>query len=394
MPLQGLSVVELGVAMAGPFCAMTLADYGAEVVKVEKPDGGDESRHWGPFLNGGLSHYFAAVNRNKKSVVLDIKTPPGRAAFLALVKAADVLIDNFRPGLLDAIGLGFDRLSELNPRLVYCSISGFGAQGPRRGDRANDMLMQAFAGVMSLTGDEHSGPVRSGMSVADVGAGLFALSGILMALEQRHRTGRGQKVSTSLLEGQLAMLTNQISRYFATGQNPSRSGSGSQLAIPYQAFAAQDDWIVVAAFTERMWQGVCRALDMPHWCDEPRYKDGAARLRHKEELLALLTAVFKTRTAADWLARLSREGVPCSEIMTLERLLQDEQVAAVNMIEAVEHPVAGRVRMAGLPIKFSDAHGMVRTPPPDLGEHTAEILAGLDLTPDHVQAILDSAKEA
>lgn len=268
--LHGLKVLELGVAMSGPFCAMTLADYGADVVKIEPVGSGDESRHWPPYFPQQVSHYFVAANRNKRSLALDLKHPDGLAVLQALAAEADVLIDNFRHGALERIGISYDKLAARNPRLIYCSISGFGPSGPLAEERANDIFMQAFAGNMSITGEEGRGPVKAGMSVADIGAGLYGVIGILMALQARQRTGHGQRVDTSLMEGQLAMLANQITSYFSTGRAPVRRGASSQLSVPYQAFQAADDWVVVAAFTNRMWEGVCHALARRHLPSEDR----------------------------------------------------------------------------------------------------------------------------
>lgn len=387
-PLTGLKVIEVGVAMAGPFCGMTLADYGAEVIKIERIGEGDESRRWPPHFPGDVGYYFAAANRNKKSVAVDLKSPEGLALLKELARGADVLVDNFRFGALEKLGLGYEELSELNPRLIYCSISGFGPNGPRAEDRANDIFMQAFSGNMSITGEEGRGPVKSGISVADVGAGMFGTIGVLLALQARERTGRGQRVDTSLLEGQIAMLSYHLTSYFATGKPPVRRGAGSQVSVPYQAFQAQDDWVVVAAFTERMWEGVCAAIQRPHWATDPRFANAKQRAANRTVLIPMLAEVFATRTVDEWVALLSAQGVPCSSVNSIDKVVVDPQVQAREMVVEVEHPTAGRIRMAGLPVKLSENPGRVASPPPLLGEHTRQVLKDLGLPDQRIDALV------
>ena len=387
-PLAGIKVLEVGVAMAGPFCGMTLGDYGADVVKIERIGEGDESRTW---LNdpypGKFSSYFAAANRNKRSLAIDLKHPAGVAILKQLAAGADVLIDNFRVGALEKLGLDYATLAAANPRLVYCSISGFGPSGPRAHERANDIFMQAFSGLMSFTGEEGRGPVKAGISVADITAGMFGVIGVLLAIEARHRTGRGQRVDTSLLEGQIAMLAQFLTGYFASGRVPVRRGTSSQLGATYQAFQAKDDWVVVAAFTQRMWQGVCRAIERTEWADDPRFESKDKRSANRETLIPLLAARFATRSVSEWIKRLGAEGVPCSSVNSIDKVVIDEQVRAREMIVEVEHAVAGKIRMAGLPVKLSGNPGSVRRPPPLLGEHSAQILLEMGMGADAVEAL-------
>jgi len=389
-PLAGIKVIEIGLAMAGPFCGMTLADYGAEVVKIERVGEGDESRHWPPYFPGEVSYYFAAANRNKQSLAIDLKSAEGAALLKELAAGADVLIDNYRVGALDKLGLGYEALAAINPRLIYCSISGFGPNGPRAHDRANDIFMQAFSGNMSITGEEGRGPVKAGISIADVGAGTFGVIGVLLALQARAHSGRGQRVDTSLLEGQLAMLSYHLTSYFATGRAPVRRGASSQLSVPYQAFQAKDDWVVVAAFTPRMWQGVCRAIERPQWADDERFADSSRRAANRTTLIPMLAEVFTTRTVEDWVERLSAEGVPCTSVNSIDKVVVDPQVAARDMIVDVDHPTIGRLRMAGLPIKLSANPGSVKAPPPLLGEHSRQVLAGLGLSQERIDALVQS----
>jgi crotonobetainyl-CoA:carnitine CoA-transferase CaiB-like acyl-CoA transferase len=390
MPLSGIKVIEVGVAMAGPFCGMTLADYGADVIKVERPGSGDESRGWQPYFPGRVSYYFAAANRNKRSLAIDLKQPEGAEVLRRLVADADVIIDNYRVGALDKLGLGYEALSKINPRLIYCSISGFGPNGPRAHDRANDIFMQAFSGNMSITGEEGRGPVKAGMSIADVGAGMFGVIGVLLALQSRHRTGKGQRVDTSLLEGQVSMLSYHLTSYFATGKAPVRRGAGSQLSVPYQAFQAKDDWVVVASFTERMWQGVCRAVGRPEWMDDARFCISEQRAANRLVLIPLLEAEFAKRTVAEWVELLSAEGVPCTSVNSIDKVVADEQVLLRDMVVETEHPTAGKIKMAGLPIKLSSTPGALRTPPPLLGEHSRSVLRQAGFAATEIESLLDA----
>jgi crotonobetainyl-CoA:carnitine CoA-transferase CaiB-like acyl-CoA transferase len=387
-PLAGIKVIEVGVAMAGPFCGMTLGDYGAEVVKIERIGEGDETRHWPPYFPGAVGYYFAAANRNKRSLSIDLKQAEGIDILRQLAAGADVLIDNFRVGALDALGIGYDALAAINPRLIYCGISGFGTSGPRKHDRANDIFMQAFSGNMSITGEEGRGPVKAGISVADVGAGMFGVIGVLLALQARQGSGRGQRVDTSLMEGQLAMLSYHLTSYFATGRPPVRRGAASQLSVPYQAFQATDDWVVVAAFTQRMWQGVCNAIERPEWVADERFCSSDQRAANRAILIPMLAAVFATATVEEWVTRLSAQGVPCTSVNSIDQVVKDEQVAARDMIVEIEHPTAGKIRMAGLPVKLSANPGSVRRHAPLLGEHSAEVLRELGFSEDRIGALL------
>jgi len=376
-PLSGLKVVEVGVAMAAPYCAMVLGDLGAEVVKVERVGTGDDSRAWPPHLDGGLGHYFAAANRGKRSIAVDLKAPEGVQIVRELAAGADVFIENFRVGALEAAGLGYQDLSTLNPRLVYCSISGFGRSGPRKEERANDLFMQAFSGSMSVTGEVGGGPVKMGLSVADIAAGLFATIGVMGAIEARHHTGRGQHVDTSLLGGQLAMLSYHLTFVQATGTIPDPQGSGSSFGVPYQAFPTQDDWLVIAVFNDTMWEALCEALDHPEWIGDPRMVDVTTRVANRDEVIALLTEVLVTRPADHWSEVLGTKGIPCTRVNRIDQVLADPQVVENEMIEEVDVPGVGPVRLAAPPIRYSDPGERTTLPPPGLGEHTREVLAEL-----------------
>ena len=379
-PLDGIKVVEIGVAMAGPFCAMMLADYGAEVVKIERVGPGDDSRGWPPYFNDVLGHYFAAVNRNKRSVALDLKRAEGVEVARRLIGEADVVVDNYRVGALARAGLASDALQAMNPRLIYCSISGFGATGPLSGEPANDLFMQAFSGGMSITGEVGGGPVKMGLSVADLGAGMLAAMGVLMALQARHRTGRGQRVETSLLEGQLAMLSYHLTRFFSSGEVPGPGGSGALTSPIYRAFRASDDWIVISAFNERMWRDLCGVLERPKWADDPRFCDARRRAENRDLLIGMIGEIMAPQPVAHWAARLKPAGVPCSPINRIDKVVTEAQVRARDMVVQLELPGLGMMRMAGLPLKFSETPGRLELHPPRLGQHTAEVMRRLGYT--------------
>ncbi|WP_063923088.1 CaiB/BaiF CoA transferase family protein [Cupriavidus basilensis] len=385
--LAGIRVVEIGVAMAGPFCAMTLGDYGADVIKIERPGEGDDSRAWPPYFHGSMGYYYASANRNKRGIALDLKHPEGVAAARALIEGADVLVTNYRAGVLDRLGLGWAELSRANPRLIYCSISGFGSTGPLAAQPANDLFMQAYSGGMSITGEVGGSPAKMGISVADIGGGMFAAIGVLTALQARHATGLGQQVDTSLLEGQIAMLAHFLTRHFASGEVPGPSGSGALSSPIYRAFQGSDDWIVIAAFNQRMWQGLCRALEREAWIDDERFADARVRSLHRQELIALIAEVVSQHPVAYWTARLAGQGVPCSPVNKIDQVVAQPQVQAAHLIEDLELPGLGPMRMAGLPFRLGDTPGAVRLPPPRLGQHTAEVLNELGYTAQQLEEL-------
>ncbi|MCR0982726.1 CaiB/BaiF CoA transferase family protein [Roseomonas populi] len=386
-PLAGLRVIEIGVAMAGPYCAMTLGDFGAEVVKIERVGAGDDSRSWPPHFHGAMGYYYGSANRNKRSVALDLKSPEGAAIARKLIEGADILVDNYRIGALARAGLGWEVLRAANPRLIYCSVSGFGATGPRAEEPANDLFMQAYAGGMSITGEEGGGPVKMGMSVADIGAGMLATIGVMMAVEARHRTGRGQRVETSLLEGQMSMLAHFVTRYFASGEVPGPSGSGALTSPTYRAFRAADDWIVISAFNQRMWRGLCTALERPEWVDDPRFADAALRVANRLELIDLIGAVIATRRVTEWEMLLKSNEVPCCPINRIDKVVAEEQVAARSMVTEIDLPGLGAMRMAGLPVKLSETPAAIGLPPPRLGQHTAEVMRDAGYADAEIEAL-------
>ncbi|GAB6876623.1 CaiB/BaiF CoA transferase family protein [Thermaerobacter litoralis] len=378
-PLQGIRVLDLSRVLSGPYCTMMLADFGADVIKIERPGTGDDTRAWGPPFVNGEAAYFLAVNRNKRSVVVDLKAPEGRDLIRHMARQCDVVVENFRPGTAAKLGIGPEDLLRENPRLVYASISGFGQDGPYRDKPGYDAIAQAMGGIMHVTGEPDRPPVRAGVAIADIGAGMWAAFGILAALWERERSGRGQVVDVSLLEGQIAWLTYVAGNYFATGQVPRRYGSAHPNLVPYQAFATADGHLIVAVGNDSLWRRFCEAAERPDLAADPRYATNAGRVEHREELLPELEALMRSRTTAEWLRRLDRAGVPAGPILSIADLAQDPHVQHRQMIVSLEHPRAGVIRVTGIPVKLSATPGAIYAPPPLLGQHTDQVLEELGL---------------
>jgi len=386
LPLDDLTVVDLTRALAGPYCTMMLGDMGARVIKIETPDGGDDTRAWGPPFIRGESAYFMSINRNKSSVTLNLRDTRARDLLWRLLARADVLVENFRPGAMDRLGFGYDAVRAALPRLVYCSISGFGQTGPYRERAAYDLIVQGMGGLMGITGEPDGAPMRVGVAVADIGAGMFAAYAVLAALRVRDRTGRGQRVDAAMLDGQVAWMTYMAANYFATGRDPARVGSAHTNLVPYQPFRTSDGFVNVAVGSEGLWQRFCGAVGLPLAAD-PRFATNADRVAHRDELLAALRPVFAARTTADWVAHLMEHGVPAGPISRVHEVMEDPQVRERGMVVEIEHPRAGRVRVNGVPVKLSETPGVVRTPPPELGEHTEAVLRELGVPPEDVVAL-------
>jgi len=367
-------------------CSMLLADLGAEVIKIEPPGLGDDSREWPPLQNGE-SCYFVSFNRNKRSMVLDLSTEEGKAVFLRMVETADVVVENYRHGVMERRGLGPEHLRALNPRLVYCSITGFGRTGPRKHLPATDIYMQAFACLMGLTGEPGGTPMRLGVSLCDLTTGLFAAYGVLAAILARKESGVGQVVDTSLLEGQMAYLSYLITAYFSTGKVPQPQGSGHPSIVPYQAFRTSDGWVALAAFNDRLWQRAAKGLDLAELALDPRFDTNPKRLERKAELTQILAARFVTRTTDEWIAIMEAHDVPLAPVNTLDRLVADPQVAAREMVQTIDHPTAGPIKVFGFPVKFSDTPCKLTRPPPTHGEHTAEVLREYGYADDDIRRL-------
>jgi crotonobetainyl-CoA:carnitine CoA-transferase CaiB-like acyl-CoA transferase len=378
-PLAGVHVLDLARVLAGPYAAMLLGDLGAEVIKVERPGAGDDTRHWGPpFVPAGDGHestYFLSVNRGKRSVAIDLKDP-GECAFVeALVRWADVLVENFRPGVMDRLGLGDDRLAELNPRLVRLAISGFGESGPDSDRVGYDQILQAEGGVMSLTGTAASRAVKVGVPIADVSAGLFGVIGVLGALLERERSGLGQRVSTSLLAAQIGIHTFQATRYLIAGEVPGLSGNHHPTVAPYGVFDAADGPLVIAVGNEDIWRRFAPLTGLDP--ADSRFATNALRLGNLAELHQIMNARFASGTVAGWLDRLRQAGVPAGEVRTLDRVYESEQAQAENLVWEVEHTQLGGIRLPGNPVHYSRSALSPGLPPPGLGEHTDELREAL-----------------
>ena len=381
LPLDGVRVVDLTQVMGGPVCTMQLGDLGADVIKVEPP-AGDLARSMGGAqlrMRGDDNAPFFALNRNKRSVVLDLTQERDRSIFMALARTADVLVESFRPGVMKRLGVDYDTMSALNPRLIYTSISGFGQTGPYADRPGFDLIAQGMSGIMSVTGEPGGTPVKCGVPIADLSVGLIAANGVLAALIARGKTGRGQHIDTSLFESSLAMSVWETTEYWATGEAPHAMGSAHRLSAPYQAFRTSDGYITLAALTQSQWTHLCATLDRELLATDPRFETNAARIQNRPALEREIEAALAERTTADWVDRMLAAGVPAGPIYDFAHVFADPHTHARRMIEDVEHPVAGRVHTLGFPLKMSDTPPRIRRAPPLLGEHTAEILHELGM---------------
>ena len=373
-PLAGLTVLDLTRVLSGPYCTMLLADLGARVIKIERPGTGDDTRAWGPPFVDGESTYFLSINRNKESVTVDFKHPDGRALLERLVARADVLVENFRPGTLDAIGFDYPTLAKRHPRLVYASISGFGQTGPRRDEPGYDAVIQAEGGLMSITGAADGPGYRLGVAVADLVSGMFAAQGIMASLLARERSGRGQQVDVGMLDAVTAMLTYQAGIWFATGEPRKRMGNRHPSIAPYDTFTAADGDFVLAVGNDAQFAACCRVIGQPQLGTDDRFRTNAARVEHGDTLRDALARAFARRTRAEWIGALTGAGVPAGSVRDVGEVLGDPQVAARHMVLKVEHEALGIIEQLGLPVKLSATPGTVRLPPPVLGQHTVTIL--------------------
>ena len=379
-PLTGVVVIDLSQVLAGPLCTMVLADLGADVIKVEPPHG-DQSRTSLGTRIGDDSAAFLAINRNKRSVVLDLRTESGRDALHRLVSRADVVVENFRPDVADNLGAGYDELSALNPRLIYGSVTGFGSEGPYAKRAGLDLVVQAMTGLMSVTGEQGGRPVKNGPPVADLSSGLYLTIGILAALHDRDVTGVGQKVATSLYESALSLAVWETAELWATGEQPGPLGSAHRMAAPYQALRTSDGYVVVAATNTRFWQRLCDLVGRPELVDDSRFTTNAGRLAHRGELTDLLEAALTRRTTAEWVEELVAAGVPAGPLQDYPHALRDPHTLATGMVVEAPHPEAGTLRLLGSPLHLSSGDFRLDRLPPRLGEHTAEVLREYGIEP-------------
>jgi crotonobetainyl-CoA:carnitine CoA-transferase CaiB-like acyl-CoA transferase len=375
-PLAGIRILDLTRVLAGPFATLLLADLGADVIKVERPGDGDETRHLPP-LREGESHYFMSVNRGKRSIVLDLKRPEGREVALELARACDVLIENFRPGVTARLGLDYEGVRRVNPDIVYCSISAFGQTGPLANRSAFDIAMQAMGGGMSVTGEPGGRPLRSGLPMADLGTGLFAAVGILAAVVERQRTGRGQLVDVAMFDAMAGLLTQYAGRYFMTGESAGPAGNGHPAVAPYGTYSASDGEIVVANLGERFWPKIAAAIGQPELADDPRFRTNVERLRHREELDRLMNDAIGRRTVAEWEAVFEAHDVPHAPVLSVGQVLEHPQSRARGMVTEVEHARLGRMRTTGRAINLPAHPAGPQAPAPLLGEHTEAVLREL-----------------
>lgn len=376
-PLEGFRILDLSRVLAGPYCTMLLGDLGAEVIKVERPGVGDDTRAWGPPFAEGESAYYLCTNRNKKSITVNLKSPAGQEIIRQLARISDVLVENYKVGELAALGLGYEDLKQINPGLVYCSITGYGQTGPDRDLPGYDFVIQGRGGVMSITGEPDGEPMKVGVAVVDITAGLYAANAIQAALLARGKTGKGQAIDIALLDAQVAWLANVASNYLVSGKQPGRFGNAHPTIVPYQSFRARDGFFCLAVGNDGQWQKLCALVQQPELAQDSRFATNPARVQHREELIPRLQEIFQAEEVDSWLEKVAAAGIPCGPVQTIDQVFSDPQVLARDMVWMMPHPTAGEVSLVGSPLKLSETPVTGRLHPPLLGEHTEEILTSI-----------------
>ena len=388
LPLSGIRVLDLSRILAGPHCTMLLGDLGAEVIKVERPGTGDDTRTWGPPFAGGEAAYYLCCNRNKKSIAIDLKKPGGVRLIKELVKISDVLVENFTPGLTQRFGLDYETLKVVNPRLIYCSITAYGQDGPYRDRPGYDMVLSAVGGLMWITGEQDGDPCKVGVAITDVITGVHASGAIMASLLWRERSGRGQFIDCSLLDIQASALANIASNYLVAGKEARRWGTAHESIVPYQVFKTKDHPIAIAAANQKLWENFAKALDREEWLEDPRFASNPLRVEHRDVLVPLVAERMLEKTCDEWMEHLVETSVPCGPVNNMERLFSDPQMIHRKMIAEVPHPTIGNLKLCGIPIKYSATPGTIRRHPPLVGEHTEEILSELlGYNPEGIDAL-------
>jgi len=388
LPLSGIRVLDLSRILAGPWCTMLLGDLGAEILKVERPGTGDDTRTWGPPFAGGESAYYLCCNRNKKSIAIDLQKPRGVELVKEFTRVSDVLVENFTPGLMQRFGLDYETLRELNPRLVYCSITAYGQDGPYRDRPGYDMVLSAVGGLMWITGERDGEPCKVGVAITDVVTGVYASGAIMAALLWRERSGRGQYIDCSLLDAQVSALANIASSYLVAGKEAQRWGTAHESIVPYQVFRTKDRPIAIAVANQKLWINFCKLIGKQEWTDDPRFASNPKRVENRDMLIPLVADVLADKTCNEWVELFVAASIPCGPVNNMQSLFADPQVLHRGMRVEVPHPTIGTLHLAGIPIRHSETPATIRLPPPLLGEHTDEILANvLAYPPEKIEAL-------